>query len=69
LLDYLTANLMLPIGGFCIAVFAGWIMRQQHTEQELGMPTPLGYQIWRILVRYVSPAAVFLVFLHVVGVL
>jgi NSS family neurotransmitter:Na+ symporter len=69
LLDYLTANLMLPIGGFCIAVFAGWIMRQQHTEQELDMPTPLGYQVWRILVRYVSPAAVFLVFLHVVGVL
>jgi len=69
LLDYLTANLMLPIGGFCIAVFAGWIMKQQHTEQELEMPTPLGYQLWKVLVRYVSPAAVFLVFLHVVGVL
>jgi len=69
LLDYLTANLMLPIGGFCIAVFAGWIMKQQHTEQELNMPNQLGYQIWRILVRYISPAAVFLVFLHVVGVL
>jgi len=69
LLDYLTANLMLPIGGFCIAVFAGWIMKQQHTEQELNMPKQLGYQIWRILVRYISPAAVFLVFLHVVGVL
>ncbi|MFI3187650.1 MAG: sodium-dependent transporter [Methylococcaceae bacterium] len=69
LLDYLTANLMLPIGGFCIAVFAGWIMTQQHTEQELGMPTPLGYQVWRILICYVAPAALFLVFLHVIGVL
>lgn len=69
LLDYLTANLMLPIGGFCIAVFAGWIMKQQHTEQELNMPNPLGYQLWKILISYVSPAAVFLVFLHVVGVL
>ncbi len=69
LLDYLTANLMLPIGGFCIAVFAGWIMKQQHTEHELDMPNPLGYQIWRFLICYVSPASVFLVFLHVVGVL
>ena len=69
LLDYLTANLMLPIGGFCIAVFAGWIMKQQHTEQELDMPNALSYQVWRILICYVSPAAVFLVFLHVVGVL
>jgi len=69
LLDYLTANLMLPIGGFCIAVFAGWIMKQQHSEQELNMPNAQAYQIWLILVRYVAPSAVFLVFLHVVGVL
>ncbi len=69
LLDYLTANLMLPIGGFCIAVFAGWIMKQQHTEHELDMPNALSYQAWQILTRYVAPAAVFLVFLHVVGVL
>ncbi|MGZ4995340.1 MAG: sodium-dependent transporter, partial [Methylobacter sp.] len=69
LLDYLTANLMLPIGGFCIAVFAGWIMKQQHTEHELDMPDALSYQVWRILICYVAPAAVFLVFLHVVGVL
>jgi len=69
LLDYLTANLMLPIGGFCIAVFAGWIMKQQHTEHELDMPNPLSYQVWKVLICYVAPAAVFLVFLHVVGVL
>lgn len=68
LLDYLTANLMLPIGGFCIAVFAGWIMKQQHSEDELAMPQH-GYQIWKILVCYVAPLAVFLVFLHEIGVL
>ena len=69
LLDYLTANLLLPIGGFFIAVFAGWIMKQQHSEEELEMTNAVGYQTWRILVRFVSPAAVFLVFLHVVGVI
>lgn len=69
LLDYLTANLMLPIGGFCIAIFAGWIMAQQNSESELALTQPLHYKIWQILVRYISPAAVFLVFLHVVGVL
>lgn len=68
LLDYLTANLMLPVGGFCIAIFAGWIMKQQHSEADLDMPK-LSYQIWKLLVCYVAPAAVFLVFLHEVGVL
>lgn len=69
LLDYLTANLMLPIGGFCIAIFAGWIMSTEHSADELGLSHSMFYKIWQILVRYISPAAVFLVFLHVVGVL
>lgn len=69
LLDYLTANLLLPIGGFFVAVFAGWIMLRRHSEEELEMQYDAGYWLWRFLVRYVSPAAVFLVFLNVVGVL
>jgi NSS family neurotransmitter:Na+ symporter len=68
LLDYLTANLMLPIGGFCIAVFSGWIMHRQHSEQELNLPDTQ-YRLWKFLVCYLAPLAVFLVFLHVVGVL
>ena len=67
LLDYLTANLMLPIGGFCIAIFAGWIMQQKHVKEELDMPEQL-YMIWKFLACYVAPASVFLVFLHVLGV-
>jgi NSS family neurotransmitter:Na+ symporter len=68
LLDYLTANLMLPVGGFCIAVFAGWIMKRQHSEQELNMATELDYIRWKVLISYVAPCAVFFVFLHVIGI-
>jgi NSS family neurotransmitter:Na+ symporter len=69
LLDYLTANLLLPIGGFFIAVFAGWVMHKTHSEEELEMQDDKTYNIWKILVCYVSPAAVFLVFLNVLGLL
>ena len=68
LLDYLTANLMLPLGGLAIAIFAGWLMKQPHAEEELELPAE-GFQAWQFLIKYVSPAAVFLVFLHVLGVL
>jgi neurotransmitter:Na+ symporter, NSS family len=50
-------------------VFAGWIMKQEHSQQELDLPDSLSYQLWKFLVRYIAPAAVFLVFLNVVGVL
>ncbi len=65
-LDYLTANLMLPIGGFCIAFFAGWIMQQKDVKDELDLPEQQ-YKTWKFLACYVAPAAVFIVFLHVLG--
>ncbi len=68
LLDFLTANLMLPIGGFCIALFAGWMMQQRHTRHELEMSEE-SFAVWKFLVSFIAPAAVFLVFLHVVGVI
>jgi NSS family neurotransmitter:Na+ symporter len=67
-IDGLTANIMLPAGGVAIAVFAGWVMKQQHTEQELALPTEQ-YAIWQFLIKYIAPLGVFLIFLHVVGVL
>jgi len=67
LLDYLTANLMLPIGGFCIAVFTGWIMQREHVRDELDL-SEMQFEAWVFLVRYVAPASVFIVFLHVLGV-
>lgn len=68
LIDALTANIMLPMGGLAIAVFAGWIMKKEHTEQELALPAEQ-YKVWKVLISYVAPAGVFLIFLHVVGVL
>jgi len=67
-LDYLTANLLLPLGGFCIAIFAGRVMKQEHSKQELDLGDDQLFNIWLFLVSYIAPAAVFLVFLHVLGV-
>ena len=65
-LDYLTANIMLPLGGLFIALFAAWVMREQSTKDELAT-YPVLYNIWRFLVRFVTPLAVIVVFLKAVG--
>jgi len=68
LMDYLTANLMLPIGGFLIAIFAGRVMHARHTKEELALDEDQQFVVWQYLVSYVAPAAVFLVFLSVLGI-
>ena len=69
LLDYLTANILLPLGGLLIAIFAGWVMARTSTVDELDMGDRLGYRIWRGLIRYVTPVAVLLVFLRAIEVI
>ena len=67
-IDFLTSNVMLPLGGLLIAVFAAWLMSRKSSEAELALP-PAGYALWRVVVRYVTPLAVAAVLLHVTGLL
>jgi len=67
-LDGLTANIMLPLGGLFIAIFAGWLMKPQSSKKELNT-TEKGYTIWINLVRVLAPVAVMVVFLNVIGVI
>jgi NSS family neurotransmitter:Na+ symporter len=67
LLDYLTANIMLPLGGLCIALFCAWVMKREDCAQELAMGDGIGYGLWYVLVRYITPVAVLIVFFNVTG--
>ena len=68
LLDYLT-NIMLPLGGLLIAIFAAWKMSRASSMDELAMGDGFFYPLWRFLVRYITPVAVIIVFLNAVGII
>lgn len=67
--DFLCNNVLLPIGGFAIVVFAGWAMARNSTADELDPQAGAAYRLWRFAARYVAPAAVILVLLSALGVL
>jgi len=67
-LDYLTINVMLPLGGLLIALFAGWVMCRNSSADELG-GAGTSYKLWRVLVRYIAPVGILFVFLKAVGLL
>jgi NSS family neurotransmitter:Na+ symporter len=69
LLDYLTANVMLPLTGLLIAVFAAWIMSRESSADELGMGDRFFYPLWRMLIRYITPLCIIVIFLHALGMI
>ena len=57
-IDFLSGQVILPIGGILIAVFAGWVAPREAMRHELaGLSEPL-FSVWRIIVRYVAPLLV-----------
>ena len=69
LIDYLTANIMLPLGGLCVAIFTGWFLCRQFIRHELQVEERFMYRAWRISMRYIIPLLITLVFVRSVGLL
>ena len=56
-LDRLTSDLLLPAGGFALAMLAGWVLPASLFETELGL-SPRGTRRLRALLRWAAPAAI-----------
>lgn len=63
-IDYLTNNIMLPVGGLAIVVFAGWVMSANSSAEEIDPAAGTGYRVWRFTARFVAPVAVVLILLN-----
>ena len=69
--DYLASNWMLPLGGLGISVFTAWRMNEalRHDDFLSGTKLAVFYKGWLLLLKYVVPVAIVLVFLHAVGLI
>ncbi len=62
--DFLTANILLPLGGMLMAIFVGWVMNQEVVRKELDIDSDFIFKLWRIILRVFSPVAILLVSLE-----
>ncbi len=58
LFDFLTANVMMPIGALLLAAFAGWAMQRDSIRQEIGLADGTWYRVWMFLLRFVVPVGI-----------
>ena len=58
LIDYVTANLMMPIGGILIALFVGWRISPSELDTDLSFGSRALFTVWIWMMRIVAPAAI-----------
>ena len=59
--DTITSRIMMPLGALLISIFAGFVLTKKQTDEELRMH-PFMNALWRLLVRFVVPVAIILIF-------
>ncbi|MDV7339200.1 sodium-dependent transporter [Terasakiella sp. A23] len=59
-MDYITANIMLPVGGILISVFVGWSVagKMQDEVTNEGEKTFPFMGVWLFICRFVAPVAI-----------
>lgn len=72
LLDFITAKLMMPIGGLFIALFVGWYLKRSVSYNEMtnyGLQKAPYFGVYMFILRYIAPVAIALIFINELGIL
>ena len=62
-LDFLTANIMLPLGGLGIALFVGFVMKRELVIGQMSEMNSTAMGMWRLALCYLAPVAIASIFL------
>jgi NSS family neurotransmitter:Na+ symporter len=65
-LDFMASNVLLPVGGLVVTIFAGYYWKRAGEEAGL---SGFWYKLWLLLLRFVAPVMILLIFLYSVGVI
>ena len=70
LLDFVTAKLMLPLGGLLVCLFVGWYLKRSVSYEELtnyGLQKATYFPVYMFILRYFAPIAITLIFVNELG--
>lgn len=72
LFDYASSNVLLPVGGMLISIFAGWVLKKSLVRGELEANAGFTRRLAGVLIfcmQYVAPVCILAVFLAGIGVI
>lgn len=61
IINFTVSNLIMPISGLLLAVFAGWVVMRKSMRQEMGLPEGGIFEIWHVLIKFFCPIALILI--------
>lgn len=72
LFDFVTAKIMLPLGGLCISLFTGWYLDKKIVWSEITNDGSLKVPVYKLIIfilKYIAPIAISLIFINELGLI
>lgn len=72
LLEFTTANILLPVGGFFIVIFVAWFFGREKVHAELSNEGSLKARfipLFVFIIRFIAPLGLIIIFLNGIGIL
>ena len=66
MLDFLSSNILLPLGGLLIVIFVGWKLGKQKFFEEVSNEGTIKASLKKVIffiIRYLAPVAIAIVFI------
>ncbi len=66
-LDFLASNIMLPVCGLLLCIFAGWVYDSRRLRMDMlpeGQRSSIWVDVIVMLVKYVAPPAILIIFIY-----
>lgn len=70
--DFLTSNILMPVGSFSTCILVGWVAKRKMVLDEFsnwGAASRRFYGVWLFLVRFVSPICIAAIILHQMNII
>ncbi len=71
--DYLSSNILLPVGGLLTAIFVGYFVKKEDFKLELSNQGTLNndavLNVIYVFIKFISPLLLIIVFLNSIGII
>ncbi|MFC7062308.1 sodium-dependent transporter [Halobacillus seohaensis] len=68
-MDYIASNVLLPLGGLSMALFVGWYFTKEQALDATDFTGSRVGNVWYVIIKFVAPISILLIFLNALGIL
>ncbi len=66
IIDYFTANILLPLGGLLLALYIGWVLNKEISKKQLFTLNGFIFSVWYFIVKFIAPVLILIILVSMV---